>query len=180
MSQASNQWFMDKGNSCDCRHDLTAIVDFYRLLYISGLVLYNHRFLFRKVNNLPQVHIKLNIETARYRAHLTSISENHYHWNQSTTVMYPWLPIDNRSSYARPIDWYWLINWIPIINYSIFSISHTGFTKLKLTALRLLFFIAKKKNVLINLPYLDVRGKWFGRYICKGPGAVFGAKYFEP
>ena len=121
MSQASNQWFMDKGNSCDCRHDLTAIVDFYRLLYISGLVLYNHRFLFRKVNNLPQVYIKLNIETVRYRAHLTSISENHYHWNQSKTVIYPWLPIDNRSSYARPIDWYWLINWIPIINFHDFS-----------------------------------------------------------
>ena len=121
MSQASNQWFMDKGNSCDCRHDLTAIVDFYRLLYISGLVLYNHRFLFRKVNNLPQVYIKLNIETARYRAHLTSISENHYHWNQPKTVMYPWLPIDNRSSYARPIHWYWLINWISIINFHDFS-----------------------------------------------------------
>ena len=34
MSQATNQWFMDKGNSCNCHHDLTATVDFYRLLYI--------------------------------------------------------------------------------------------------------------------------------------------------
>ena len=34
MSQATNQWFMDKGNSCNCHHDLTATVDFYQLLYI--------------------------------------------------------------------------------------------------------------------------------------------------
>lgn len=120
MSQATNQWFMDKGNSCDCRHDLTAIVDCYRLLYISGLVLYNHRFLFRKVNNLPQVYIKLNIETARYRAHLTSISENHHPWIQSTAVMITdWLSIiPCKSNYFfHSSVWYWLIDWLSIINF---------------------------------------------------------------
>ena len=110
MSQATNQWFMDKGNSCNCHHDLTATIDFYRLLYIF------------RIGSLEssQVYIKLNIETTRYRAHLTSISENHHPWIQSTAVMITdWLSIiPCKSNYFfHSSVWYWLIDWLSIINF---------------------------------------------------------------
>ena len=126
MSQASNQLFMDKGNCCDCHHDLTAIVDFHRLLYIfrigslqTSILISKSWQLFASLHQIKHRNDEIwSIPDFNQRRSFSTDSI----YGSNVPVITDWKSniLCKSNHFTHSHAWYWLINWLSIINFHWF------------------------------------------------------------